>query len=281
VNLALAGVALVTVAGAVLAVTAREARAAVLGLLVVLLAAPLLVDPPPGPLVLAARLASALLAGRLLLIAVRGDDVPTDGSRIGWPAEILAAAAAGVIGFGSHGLGATGLGPAEAQAAGFALGTLAAAPLIRGRDVLRLGIGASLLVVAAVLIRTAVDAAPTEFEQLLLSALVVSVGGAVAIVADGARSAGGLAIGERDAWRGRPPDAHRLIIRPGSAGSSRRQAIPLPPAPPAGDATLPAPQADAPAAAEVPAADVPAAAESPTADRRGPVARRRRRGGTS
>jgi len=148
VNLALAGVAWVTVAGAVLAVSARDARAAVLGLLVVFLAIPLLVTPVPGPLVLAARLASALLAGRLLLIAVRGIDVPTEGSRIGWPAEILAAAAAAVIGFGSHGLGAAALGPAEAQAAGFALGTLAAAPLVRGRDVLRLGIGAALLVVA-------------------------------------------------------------------------------------------------------------------------------------
>ena len=250
-NLALAGVALVTVAGAVLAVTAREARAAVLGLLVVLLAAPLLVEPLAGPLALAARLASALLAGRLLLIAVRGVDVPTEGSRIGWPAEILAAAAGGVIGFGSHGLGATGLGPAEAQAAGFALATLAAAPLVRGRDVLRLGIGAALLVVAAVLIRSAIDVAPSEFEQLLLSALVVSVGGAVAIVADGARAAGGLALEERDVWRGRPPDAHRLITGP-SGGRSRRQATPPPPAAP-----LPAPPEAADAEFPVPAEDRP------------------------
>ena len=90
---------------------------------------------------IAARLASAFLACRLIAIAIRDLDEPTSGSRLGWPVEALAAAAAAVIGFGTHGLGAPGEGPAEAQAAGFAVGVLAASPIVSSRDVFRLGIG--------------------------------------------------------------------------------------------------------------------------------------------
>ena len=105
-----------------MAVSAREARASLLGLLVVLLASSLLADPLPGPLPLAARIAAALLAARLISISIRGLDRPTAGSRLGWPVEALAALAAGVVGFGTHGLGATPLGPALASAAGCAVG---------------------------------------------------------------------------------------------------------------------------------------------------------------
>ena len=122
-----------------MAVSAREARASLLGLLVVLLASSLLADPLPGPLPLAARIAAALLAARLISISIRGLDRPTAGSRLGWPVEALAAVAAGVVGFGTHGLGATALGPAVASAAGCAVGILAVAPIVTSRDVYRLG----------------------------------------------------------------------------------------------------------------------------------------------
>jgi len=217
VNPALAGIAVVAVAGAVLAVSSREPRAVVLGLLVVLLASPLIVSPFPDPPAILARIAAALLAARLLLAALRGDDPGTSGTRLGWQAEALIAAAAAVAGYASHGLGAAGLGPGEAQAAGFALGALAAAPLLVGRDALRLGVGAVLLLQAAVLVRQGLDAPPTELEQLVLAGLTIALGGAVAVIVAAAREAGGLEIVDEAAAFGsrtaRPSDAHRPTER--------------------------------------------------------------------
>jgi hypothetical protein len=191
VNLALAGLACVVVAGAVVAVSARETRSALLGLLVALLGAALIADPLPGPLPIAARIASAFLACRLIAVAIRNLDEPTSGSRLGWPVEALAAAAAAAIGLGTHGLGAPGEGPAEAQAAGFAIGVLAASPIVSSRDVFRLGVGAILLLVGGLLVREGIGGTPTELEQLVTSGLVVGLGGAVGVVVLGARAAVG------------------------------------------------------------------------------------------
>jgi hypothetical protein len=216
-NPALAGIAIVVVAGAVLAVSSREPRAVVLGILVVLLGSPLIASPWPDPPAILARVAAALLAARLLLAGLRGDDLTTTGSRSGWPAEALLAAAAAIAGFASHGLGATGLGPAEAQAAGFALGALAAAPLLVGRDALRLGVGAVLLLQGALLVRQALDAPATDGEQLVYAFLTVALGGAVAVIATAARAAGGLdVVDEATAFGSRArrrPDAHRPTER--------------------------------------------------------------------
>jgi hypothetical protein len=215
VNLALAGIAAVAIAGAVLAVASREPRAVILGVLVVLLASPLLVSPWPAPLPILARVAAALLAARLLVVGLRGDDLTTTGSRLGWPSEALLAAAAAVAGFGSHGLGAAGLGPAEAQAAGFALAALAAAPLFVGRDALRVGVGALLLLQAALLVRQALGAPPTEAEQLVDSFLTIALGGAIAVIAAAARAAGGLGVVDPDEGSRpvRRSDAHRPTER--------------------------------------------------------------------
>jgi hypothetical protein len=200
VNVALAGLACVVVAGAVVAVSAREARAALLGLLVALLAASLLADPLPGPLPIAARLAAAFLSCWLIAIGIRGLDEPTSGSRLGWPVEVLGAAAAGVIGFGTHGLGAPGLGPPESQAAGFAIGVLAASPVVTSRDTFRLGTGAILLVLGGLLVRVGIGGTPSELEQLVTSGLVVGLGGAVGVIVVGARGAvGRLAVSDEPA----------------------------------------------------------------------------------
>ncbi len=216
-NPALAGIAVIVIAGAVLAVSARDPRATVLGLLVVLLASPLVASPWPAPLPILARVAAALLATRLLLVGIRGEVGESTGSRIGWPAEALIAAAAAVAGFGSHGLGAPALGPAEAQAAGFALGALAAAPLFVGRDALRLGVGAVLLLQSAILVRQALDAPATDAEQLVLALFTIALGGAVAVIATAARAAGGLGVvdqaGPDGTRRVRRPDAHRPTDR--------------------------------------------------------------------
>ncbi|HET7029695.1 MAG TPA: hypothetical protein VFI34_04220 [Candidatus Limnocylindrales bacterium] len=219
-NPTVAALAVATLAGGVLAVSSRDVRSVVLGLLIVLAGAPLVADPWPGPLAALVRIAGALLAVRLIVVGVRGLG-PTAGSRIGWPAASVLAAAGLVAGVASHGLGATALGPAAAQAAGFGLIVLALAPLVIGRDVLRLGVGAVLLLSGAQLVRVALDPAPTDADQLVAALLAVGLGGAVAVIVAAAGAAGGLDAGGGLAGdRGpRPPDAHR-IERP----AARRQA---------------------------------------------------------
>jgi hypothetical protein len=188
-NPVLGAVAAAVLAGAVVAVSVREGRLAVVGLAATLIFAPLLADPLDTPLGLAARLAGGILAAYLLWIAVRDGGI-TSGSTLGWPAEALLAAAAFVVGVGTHGLGAPALGPAEAQAAGFALAALAIVPVATGRDVLRIGIGLFLLLQAALLVRVGLDGNPSELEQLVTAALVAALGGAVAALGYAARSDG-------------------------------------------------------------------------------------------
>ena len=237
-NPALAALAALVIGGAVLAVAAGDVRTAVVGLLIVLLGAPLIADPWPTPLSMLVRIAAALLASRFLVIALRGD-LSSAGTRIGWPSEVMIGAAAGLVGHGSHGLGAVGLGPAEAQAAGFGLAALAIVPLITGRDVFRIGIGALLLLVAASLVRAGLDAPATDAEQLIGAMLTIGLGGAVAVISIAARSAGGLAAfepsmperGRRAPDAHRAPEAHRAPTarrppgsdRPGGAGRTGRR----------------------------------------------------------
>lgn len=219
-NPALAGVALAVVLGAVVATSARDARTAVLGVIVALIGASFVTDPLPESLALAARLVGATLGGYLLWIVGRGSDTRaeprTEGSRLGWPTEILVAAAAGAVGFGSHGLGAPAAGPAVAQAVGFALAALSVAPILNGRDVLRIGIGLNLLVTGSVLVRTGLGGTPEALEQLLVAGLLAVLGGVVAAIAAASREDGtpgfDLALGPGERAR-RAPDAHPIEPR--------------------------------------------------------------------
>lgn len=210
-NPALAGVALAVVLGAVVAASARNARTAVLGLVVSLVGGAFLADPLPGSTGLAARLIGTILGGYLLWIAARGADARTGGSRLGWPVELLIAGGAAVAGYGSHGLGAPALGPALAQAAGFAMAALAVAPILNGRDILRVGVGLVLLTGGAILGRAALGGTPDPLEQLVVAGLIAVLGGVVAVTAVAARSDGiggfDLAPSEGERLR-RPPDAH-------------------------------------------------------------------------
>jgi hypothetical protein len=219
VNLALAAITAVVVGGAVVAVTARDARATLLGLLVVLLGSAVLADPLPGPLPIAARMAAAFLACRLIAVAIRGEDVLTSGSRLGWPVDLIASIAALMVGIGTHGLGATPAGPVAAQAAGFAVGVLAVGPIVSGRDVLRLGVGAMLLLVAASLVRVGLAGTPSDLEQLVVSGLVIGLGGAIAIIIGGSRAANGDLVISGEAIRDLAFDgtATRELIRPASS----------------------------------------------------------------
>ncbi len=218
-NPALAGVALAVVFGAVVAGSARNARAAVLGLIIVLVGAPLIAEPIADTLGLAARLVGAVLAGYLLWIAARGSDARTGGSRLGWPADLFVAAAAAVVGFGSHGLGAPAAGPALAQATGFAIAALSIALLANGRDIVRVGLGLQLLASGAILLRTALGGTPDPLEQLMIAGMVAALGAAVAIVAtagraDPAGSASAFELATPTARRApRVPDAHPLEPR--------------------------------------------------------------------
>ena len=189
-NPALLGVAFAVVVGALLAGSARNARTAILGLVVTLVAASVLADPLPDSLGLAARLVAAILAGYLLWVATRGPQLRTGGSLVGWPTDAFLAAAAAIVGYGSHGLGAPAAGPALASAAGFALAALALVPISTGRDVLRVGIGLGLLISGALLVRTGLGGTPDALEELFTAGLVATLGGAIAILAIAARSDG-------------------------------------------------------------------------------------------
>lgn len=217
---ALAGVALAVVLGAVVAGSARNARTAVLGLVVVLVGASFVAEPLPDTLALAGRLVGATLGGYFLWVVGRGSDSQaeprTGGSRLGWPTEILIAAAAATVGYGSHGLGAPATGPAIAQAAGFALAALAVAPTLNGRDILRIGMGLTLLVCGAILVRTGLGGTPEALEQLVIAGLLAALGGTIAAIAAASRtdSVPGfdmeLVAGERTR---RPLDAHPILPR--------------------------------------------------------------------
>ena len=189
-NPALVGVALAVVVGAIVAGSARNARSAILGLVVTMVAAPVLTDPIPVPLGLAARLVGAVLAGYLLWVATRGDRVQTHGSLVGWPTDAFLAIAAAVVGYGSHGLGAPTDGTPLAAAAGFALAALAVLPVVTGRDILRIGLGLCLLLSGALLVRASLGGTPDPLEELMTAGLVATLGGAVAILAVAARTDG-------------------------------------------------------------------------------------------
>jgi hypothetical protein len=215
-NPALAGVALAVIVGAIVAVSAREARTAVLGLAITMIAAPVLADPIAATSGIAARVVAAVLAIYLLWMAVRDGEAPTGGSRLGWAAEAALAAAAAIVGFDQHGLGAVGLGPAIAQAAGFALAALAVAPLVNGRDILRIGVGLLLLMQGALLVAIGLDGTPSVLAEIITAGLMVGLGGAIAVLATAARFDGteGFAL---------TPDRLPPVRRTTDGGGARRR----------------------------------------------------------
>ena len=197
-NLALAGVALAVTAGAVIAASSREARAALVGLVLTLGLGPFLTDPLPGPAVAGARVVTGILVAYLLWAVSAGDEVRGLGSRIGWPAESLLAlgvAIAGVVmasGLEALAPGAPGRAgggpldaltpPALALGAGLASLVVGLAPAFVGRHALRTAIGLLLVVQGVVLARTGIAGPPGELEQLGIDALVLTVGASAALI---------------------------------------------------------------------------------------------------
>jgi hypothetical protein len=197
-NPILAGVALAVTAGAVIAASAREARAAYIGLVLALGLGPFIADPLPGPAVLGARVVTGILVVYLLRAVSTGADVRGLGSRIGWPAEAMLASAAGIAGVAiAEGLaslqpGAPGpiQGPLDALtpsaltlAAGLAAIAVGLTPAFLARTSLRSVIGLLLVLQGVVLARTGIAGTPEELEQLGVDGLVLAVGIAGALIA--------------------------------------------------------------------------------------------------
>lgn len=198
-NLALVAVTLAVGAGAVVAVSIRELRAGLIGLAAVLVGAALLTDPLPAPATLGVRIVGALLVVAILQSTVpEPEDAARSGSAIGWPAEAIVAAAAGLAGFGiSLALGAAGTPGDTAQATGLAsltpaaLGTtsamvlfvLGATPAAIGRSGARRAIGLVVLAQAAVLLRTGLAGPPGDFEQVAIVGLLLGCAAMGAVLA--------------------------------------------------------------------------------------------------
>jgi len=217
VNPILAGIALAVTAGAVIAISAREARAGLVGLAIALGAAPFLADPLPQVSTLALRVIGAALAAYLLRAAVatvpgltagRWGEPTRGGSRLGWPAEALMAIAAWIVGVGIsarlEALSPTGPGnpagdvlglltpAALATSVGLASIVVGLVPAFAARDALRTAIGALILIQGLFLVRIGVAGAPSDLEQLAGVALLVAaaVGGGVLVGAEARRGAG-------------------------------------------------------------------------------------------
>lgn len=195
----LAGVALAVTVGAVIAASSREARAALIGLVIALSLGPFLTEPLPGTAVLGARVITGILVVYLLRAASAGE-VPGQPSRIGWPSGALLAAAAAIAGVAL----ATSLadlqrgGPqpgseaglldlltpsALALAAGLGSFVVGLGPAFLGSHALRATIGLLLVVQGVVLARTGVAGPPGELEQLGINGLMLAVGVGGALLA--------------------------------------------------------------------------------------------------
>jgi len=164
------------VGGGILAVSARDGRVVAIGLLIAMVAAPLVAAPLPESLSVAARIIGAVLAAYLLWASARGSLTNSAGSTIGLVGETAIAAAAVAIG-----LSVTMVdplpGPTVAQAAGLALIVLAVVPLV-GRDVMRVGVGVTLLVLGCSLLTAAWLGQTPPLAHLAIATLLLGITGA-------------------------------------------------------------------------------------------------------
>lgn len=192
-NPALVAIVLAIGAGAVVAVSTREAAAAAIGLAVALVAAALFADPLPSAAILGVRVVAALLAAALIRWAGRG--AVRQFSPLGWPAEALLATAGAVAGLGvavglaatasgDGGLGGDGAigGPSASLltsmallvAAGCSLLVVGAAAVIHGPLGIRRAVGLVLVTQGVLLIRVGLAGHATELEEVAQAVLLVT-----------------------------------------------------------------------------------------------------------
>ena len=228
----------VVVAGGILCVAGRDARTIAAGLFLALGAAPLLADPLPDLVPLAARIAAAAIVAELAWIALRERPDAGPGSQTGRVAQSMFAAAAVTVALGLHDP-ATQLGaPDLARAAGFAL-LVVAVPGMFGGAPARTGVAVVLLVAAALLLQVALTMEPTPFAQLLASLVEVAAAGGMIVVLQlsairppetpaGQRGSGSYrrAVGPFDGQVGRVPVAPGTDSWPESGPAARRPGDP-------------------------------------------------------
>lgn len=238
-TVALVGVATIAILGAIATVSAREARLALTGLVVALVAAPFVADPLPDIRVVALRVVGGVLAAQLLWPAVRAGVVREGGSLLGWRAEAFLAGAAAACGWGIA-VALAGAPPgvelppeagtvnpfdpsvvrfAAPTAAGLAILALAATPVLVPADPVRLGIGLLLLIEGVTLLRSGLGGAAEPLGQLAIVAALVAVAAGVAALS---RTLGGgppaAAQARADGGRGEddpdgPSEGHAARVR--------------------------------------------------------------------
>ena len=213
-SIALVAIVLAIGAGAVIAVSTREAAAAAIGVAVALVGSALLSDPLPSAALVGVRVVAALLAASLIRWAAPGSQ--RQFSPLGWPAEALFAAAAGVAGLGvALGLGTvTPLVDEDALttmaltvAAGSSLLVLGAAPLVHSEPGIRRAIGLVLITQAVLVVRSGVAGGATELEEVARAGLLVAAaaGGATLARAAALAHASGHVDEDADEAPSRPP----------------------------------------------------------------------------
>lgn len=185
--LILAGAA-ASVAGAIAALAARDARTALGGLATLLAAGSLLDDPLPAPSTVLVRVVGAALAIRLLAIALRASEDTTVGRRVGLPDPrllALAAAAGGLAGVAAQ-LGWIEAGATLPEQAPLVLGTglaliaVGLTPLLVARDTLQVAIGSLIVLTGAIAGRAAATPAATGLDGLITTGAIVATAAAVA-----------------------------------------------------------------------------------------------------
>ncbi len=188
-NPALTAVAVAVAAGAIVAVSSRDPRAALIGLAAVLVGSAFLIDPLPGPAALGVRIVGGLLCVSIVRLAVLPEASDPANSPLGWPAEAFLAVAAAVGG------GGVAIGLAIAAGPGTAIGgtdgisvsaatsgivvTSTATALFAIGVTLRRTVGIILVAVAVVLLRIGFAGAPSDFEEIAIASLLVgcAIGG--------------------------------------------------------------------------------------------------------
>ncbi len=166
--------------GGIVALSARDARLVVVGLIVALVASPIAATPAPTGLTVAFRIVGAALAGYLLWVAARSQGIQSEGSAVGILTQVVVAASAFVVGWIVVPVKPLA-GPVAAQAAGLALVALAVAPAA-GRDVFRVGTALALMTVGVSLLLQAWVGPASGLEQIVLTALMVGLIGATSLL---------------------------------------------------------------------------------------------------
>ena len=172
--------AAVAVLGGIAAISARDARIVVIGLFLAICAAQLAASPEPSVLAIVFRVLGSLLGSYLLWAAARGRSIDAEGSAMGVLAECAVAAAAFTAGWFVVPVKPLA-GPLVAQAAGIALIAISIVPLT-GRDLLRVGVGATILVLGGSMLLQAWVGQPSSLWQISLTALLVGLVSATSVL---------------------------------------------------------------------------------------------------